>query len=211
MLIDTINKAPFYLLLLCKTTRIEAGNLYKGAGSMKISTKKLAVTALMLALCIVSQLFKNLSVYITGPIINLILLITLLYAGRGCAFVLSVITPITAFIITGSPIMAAMPIVMVAVMAGNAIYVWAFDIAQQLWRKMYISVAVASVAKGALMGVSISLLILPLLGPASGLPEKALAVAKTTFSVTQLICALVGGVIACIVWPMVKKAKHEAE
>jgi len=178
---------------------------------MKISTKKLAVTALMLALCIVSQFFKNLSVYITGPIINLILLITLLYAGRGCAFVLSVITPITAFMITGSPIMAAMPVVMVGVMAGNAIYVWVFDIAQQLWKKMYVSAVVASVAKGALMGVSISLLILPLLGPSSGLPEKALSVARTTFSVTQLVTALIGGVVACIIWPMIKKAKHEAE
>lgn len=177
---------------------------------MRISTKKLAVTALMLALCIVSQFFKNMSVYITGPIINLILLVTLLYAGRGCAFILSVITPITAFIITGSPIMAAMPIVMVAVMAGNAIYVWAFDIAQQLWKKMYVSVVVASVAKGALMGVSISLLILPLLGPTSGLPEKALAVAKTTFSVTQLIAALIAGAVLCIIWPVLKKAKHEA-
>lgn len=178
---------------------------------MKISTKRLAVTALMLALCIVSQLFKNVSVYITGPIINLILLITLLYAGRGCAFILSVVTPITAFIITGSPIMAALPIVMVAVMAGNAIYVWAFDIVQKLWSRIYVSVAVASVAKAVLMGGSISLLILPLLGPAVGLPEKAIHTAQITFSVTQLIAGVLGGVLLCLIWPMIKKYKNEEE
>lgn len=176
---------------------------------MKISTKKLAITALMLALCIVSQFFKNLSVYITGPIINLILLVALLYAGRGCAFILSVITPVTAFMITGSPIMAALPIVMVAVMAGNAIYVWGFDIAQKLWKKMVVSVLVASALKAALMGVSISVVILPLLGPGSGLPEKAIKVAQTTFSVTQLIAALIGGAVLCLIWPLIKKYRDE--
>lgn len=178
---------------------------------MKISTKKLAVTALMLALCIVSQFFKNVSVYITGPIINLILLITLLYAGRGCAFILSVITPITAFMITGSPIMAALPIVMVAVMAGNVIYVWVFDIMQKLWKKMPVSVVMASVAKALLMGVSISLLILPLLGSSVGLPAKAIATAQMTFSVTQLIAGVTGGVILCLIWPVIKKYKNEEE
>ena len=37
---------------------------------MKIKTKQITVTAIMLAICLVSQFFKNLSVYITGPIIN---------------------------------------------------------------------------------------------------------------------------------------------
>ena len=36
---------------------------------MKIKTKQITVTAIMLAICLVSQFFKNLSVYITGPII----------------------------------------------------------------------------------------------------------------------------------------------
>ena len=178
---------------------------------MKISTKKMAVTALMLALCIVSQLFKNVSVYITGPIINLILLVTLLYAGRGCAFILSVITPITAFLITGSSIMAALPIVMVAVMAGNAIYVWTFDIMQKLWKRMFVSMVGASVVKAVLMGGSISLLILPLLGPTVGLPEKAIRTAQMTFSLTQLIAGLLGGVLLCLVWPVIKKYKNEEE
>ena len=133
------------------------------------------------------------------------------YAGRGCAFILSVITPITAFLITGSSIMSALPIVMVAVMAGNAIYVWTFDIMQKLWKRMFVSMVGASVVKAVLMGGSISLLILPLLGPTVGLPEKAIRTAQMTFSLTQLIAGLLGGVLLCLVWPVIKKYKNEEE
>lgn len=63
----------------------------------------------MLAICLVSQFFKNLSVYITGPIINAALILTVLYAGMACGIILSIITPVTSFFITGSPVMAAYP------------------------------------------------------------------------------------------------------
>lgn len=56
---------------------------------MKIKTKQITVTAIMLAICLVSQFFKNLSVYITGPIINAALILTVLYAGMACGIILS--------------------------------------------------------------------------------------------------------------------------
>ena len=59
---------------------------------MKIKTKQITVTAIMLAICLVSQFFKNLSVYITGPIINAALILTVLYAGMACGIILSIIT-----------------------------------------------------------------------------------------------------------------------
>ena len=46
--------------------------------SMKIKTKQITVAAIMLAICLVSQFFKNLSVYITGPVINAALILTVL-------------------------------------------------------------------------------------------------------------------------------------
>ena len=54
---------------------------------MKIRTKQITVTAIMLAICILSQFFKNLSVYITGPIINAALILTILYAGTVCGII----------------------------------------------------------------------------------------------------------------------------
>lgn len=47
---------------------------------MKMKTRQITVSAIMLAICIASQFFKNLSVYITGPIINAALILTVLYA-----------------------------------------------------------------------------------------------------------------------------------
>ena len=76
---------------------------------MKITTKQITTTAVLLAICIVSQFFKNTSVYITGPIINACLIIAALGAGMACGIILSVITPVTSFLITGSPIMSAIP------------------------------------------------------------------------------------------------------
>lgn len=65
---------------------------------MKIKTKQITVTAIMLAICLVSQFFKNLSVYITGPVINAALILTVLYAGMACGIILSIITPVTSFL-----------------------------------------------------------------------------------------------------------------
>lgn len=56
---------------------------------MKMKTRQITVTAIMLAICIASQFFKNLSVYITGPVINAALILTVLYAGLACGIILS--------------------------------------------------------------------------------------------------------------------------
>ena len=170
---------------------------------MKISTKKIALTAVLLALAIASQFLKNMSVYVTGSIINLILIMAVFFVGVGCASIIAIVTPITSFIITGSPIMAAMPLVIPAVLIGNEVLVLVVGLLKKM--PLPVKVVAASVVKAAVMGLLISLIIIPVFGPGSGLPEKALAAAKITFSLTQLITALIGGVLACIIFPLVKK------
>lgn len=86
---------------------------------MKITTKQITTTAVLLAICIVSQFFKNTSVYITGPVINACLILAVLSVGIPCGIILSVITPVTSFFITGSPIIGAIPASMPCIMAGN--------------------------------------------------------------------------------------------
>lgn len=170
---------------------------------MKISTKRIAFTAVLLALSIASQFLKNLSVYVTGSIINLILIVAVPFVGVGCASIIAIVTPITSFLITGSPIMAAMPLVMPAVMLGNEVMVLTVGLFKKL--PLAVRVVLASVVKAAVMGLLISLIIIPVFGPESGLPEKALAAARITFSLTQLIAALIGGALACVIFPLVKK------
>ena len=162
---------------------------------MKLKTRQITVTAILLAICIVSQFFKNLNVYITGPIINAALILTTVYAGLACGIILSVITPITSFFITGSPIMAAIPAMFPCIMIGNIILVLAVALLRSKFGKK--AVVIGAVLKALFMGILISLIILPNMLPAKMQPM--LHVLQLQFSVTQLITALIGGVYAIII------------
>ena len=182
---------------------------------MKITTKQLVQTALLLAICIASQYFKNLSVYITGPIVNLTIILAVLSVGLLSGLLLSIIAPVTAFFFTGSPIMAAIPLMFPAVMAGNAVLavtVWYFQKKTSFKWRLPAGLIAGSVLKAVFMGIVIVLIILPIFGDniASKLPKPealpmVLATAKVTFSVTQLTTALIGSALAYVIWMPLKK------
>lgn len=173
---------------------------------MKIKTKQITVTAIMLAICLVSQFFKNLSVYITGPVINAALILTVLYAGMACGIILSIITPVTSFFITGSPVMAAIPAMFPCIMIGNIILVVCVGLLRKKCDKAAgfpVSIAIGAVLKAVFMGIAIALIILPAFLPAP--MHKMLPVLQLQFSVTQLITAVIGGVYAVIIAAVLKK------
>lgn len=177
---------------------------------MKITTKQITTTAVLLAICIASQFLKNLSVYITGPIINACLIIAVLSVGIGCGIILSVITPITAFLIAGSPIMAAIPAIIPCVMAGNIILVLGVGLVRKKIQGnggLIAGMAIGSVLKALFMGVVIALILIPSMIPAA--MEAKMAVFQTTFSVTQLITALIGSAYAFVIWIPLKKVMAE--
>ena len=153
---------------------------------MKIKTKQITLTAIMLAICIVSQFLKNLSVYITGPIINAALILTVVYAGLACGIILSIITPITSFFITGSPVMAAIPAMFPCIkdkFSGKV--------------SLPLSMGIGAILKAAFMGIVISLVILPTMLPVKMKPM--IKVLQMQFSLTQLITAVIGGIYAFII------------
>lgn len=174
---------------------------------MKI--KQLTTTAFLLALCLASQFLKNTSVYLTGSIINCILIIAIVFCGLLSGIILSVITPLSSWLITGSPLMSALPVIIPCIMAGNLLLmltVWLFIRKKTGSRNLLCGIIAGSVVKTCFMGLTISLLILPLLGPSTGLPAPALAATRITFSLTQLITALIGGALALIIVPSLKQA-----
>lgn len=182
---------------------------------MKLTTKQLVQTALLLAICIVSQYFKNISVYITGPIVNATIIIAVLAVGLWSGILISIVAPITAFFFTGSPIMAAIPLMFPVVMAGNAILavcVWYFEEKTSFKWKLPAGLLAGSVLKAIFMGIVVVLIILPIFGDnvAAKLPKPealpmVLATARTTFSITQLITALIGSVLSYLIWLPLKK------
>lgn len=173
---------------------------------MKLRTGQITVTAALLAICLISQLFKNTSVYITGPIINTCLILATLSAGpvAGCA--LSVITPVSAYFITGTPIVAAIPGVLPAIMLGNVVLVLSIYLCTKTKKTkagLLLGMGIGSLVKALLMGLSISLILIP-----NYLPEAMQAkrvVLQTTFSVTQLITSLIGSAFAMLIWVPMKR------
>lgn len=177
---------------------------------MKITTKQITTTAVLLAICIVSQFFKNTSVYITGPVINACLILAVLSVGVACGIILAVITPVTAFLISGSPIMAAIPAIIPCVMIGNVLLVLGVGLFTKKIKGnggLIAGMAAGAVGKALFMGVVIAMILIPNLIPAA--MEAKMGVFQMTFSVTQLITALIGSVYAFILWIPLKKVMAE--
>ena len=92
-----------------------------GKAKKAFGTKEIATTGILLAICIISQFFKNLSIFITGPIINACIVLAVILANVYCGLILSVLTPITAYIIAASPVMSAVPLLIPFIMLGNCV------------------------------------------------------------------------------------------
>ena len=185
---------------------------------MKITTKQITTTAVLLAICIMSQYFKSMSPYsqyITGPIVNATLIIATLLAGLMSGVVISIISPITAFFFTGSPIMAGIPLMFPLIMAGNMIIVfftYFFSNKAKFPFHLEIGLVLGSIVKATFMGLLVIYIIFPNFGNNIGarLPKpealpKVLEAAKITFSITQLITALLGSALAYIILNPLKK------
>ncbi len=177
-------------------------------------TKQIAVTAILLAICIASQFFKNLSVYITGPIVNLCLILATMTAGLMWGMILALTTPITAFLIAAAPVMNAVPGIIPLIMLGNAVLVVMvhFLFSPQIGGgKPFISIrsvvtaAICCVAKGAVMGLTISLWLLPTFIPEASPLRGKLPVLQSTFSITQLITAIMGFTYFFAIWKPLEK------
>ena len=173
---------------------------------MKITTKDVTITGIMLTICIVSQLFKNISVYITGPIVNTCLIITAIYCSIVCGIALSIIIPITSFFISGSPILAAIPAIVPGIMIGNIVIVvgvYLFTKKNKSNKNVVLGMLVGTVAKAVVMGVVISLIIVPMFIPPKMTAKKEML--QMMYSVTQLIVAAIGSVYAFIINTQLKK------
>ena len=193
---------------------------------MKFTTRGLVQTGLLLAVCIASQFFKNLSGYLTGPIVNTTIILAVLAVGLWSGILIGVIAPVSAFFISGSPIMAAIPLMFPVIMGGNiilAVCVQFFYTKKSVSGKSNTSkgsasqrlitgLILGSVLKAAFMGAVIVLILLPSFGSniAARLPKPealpgVLATARITFSLTQLITALTGSLLAYLVWIPLRK------
>lgn len=179
---------------------------------MKTKTKQITITAIMLALSIIVIEFLKLpasiagqTVVVSGSLINLILIIDTLYCGLLSGVLLSLIIPVFSFVLTGAPVISAVPLILPCIMVGNIVlilFAWFVRGKKIELNLLPLSLVAGSFAKAGVMTLLIVNWVLPQFG--GKLPDATMNVAKVTYSSTQLIAGLVGTFLTCIIWPVMK-------
>lgn len=170
-------------------------------------------TAIMLALLVTLQaLTKGFGQLVTGSCVNAILAVSVLVGGLSCGITVALISPVLAFLLNIAPQILTVP----AIMVGNTVFVLAlYFLAGHDSKQLYRQIAawlVAAIAKFAVLYALVSGVICSLLADtlmAAGLLKAPmLQVLPATFSWPQLFTALIGGGVALLIVPVLRKALH---
>ena len=168
-------------------------------------------TAVMLALLVALQaITKPMGQLVTGSFVNAVLAVTVLVAGLYSGITVAIISPILAYLLGIAPQILTVP----AIMVGNTVFVVLLHfIAGKDSKKLVRQVmawAAAAVAKFAALYAIVVWLICGVFSEsllASGmLKAPMLKALPATFSWPQLVTALIGGAVALLITPVLRKA-----
>ncbi len=141
---------------------------------------------------------------ITGSLVNLVLAVSTLLFGWKVGAAAAVVSPFIAYLLGINAQIAVVP----AIAAGNLTYVLVIAAVLTLLKGAKIPELfrnLAAVALAALLKFGIQyLLIVKWIAPAF-LPAKAQALMAVNFGVIQFFTAGIGGVLACLIVPLVRK------
>ena len=171
-------------------------------------------TAVMLALLVCLQaLTKPMGQLVTGSCVNTVLAVAALVGGLNCGLVVALCSPVLAYLLGIAPQILTVP----AIMVGNTVFVvllsWLADKTGKNIVRQVIAWVAAAAAKFAALYAIVVWLICGVLSEnllASGtLKAPMLKALPATFSWPQLITALIGGAVALIITPVLRKALHK--
>ena len=167
---------------------------------MKNKTLWLVRTALLIAILIVLQsVTKPAGQFVTGSCVNAVLAVSALLCGLPSGLTVALISPFMAFVLgIGPQLIYIVP----AIAVGNAVFVVLlhFLYREKLLHRV-IALSVAAVAKFGALYLLVSVLlcnVLPLKPP-------QIATFQAMFSWPQLVTALIGGALAMVIVPAIKK------
>ena len=178
---------------------------------MKKKVLWLTSTAMMLAVLVALQwITKPMGQLVTGSCVNLVLAVTVLVVGLSGGVTVALVSPVMAYLLGIAPQILTVP----AIMVGNTVFVWLLHaLVSRSEGKASVQIVawiLAAVAKFVALYFIVSKLICGVLADslmASGaLKEPMLKALPATFSWPQLITALIGGGIALVIVPVIKKA-----
>lgn len=171
-------------------------------------TRTAVLTALLIALQWATsgtQAFAG--QYITGSLVNCVLAVAALFGGLWSAVVVAVLSPVFAFMLgIGPKLVQIVP----CIAFGNLVFVLLLERIIKRNTPVYLQAAgllVAAAAKfGALYAAVVKILI-PAMGSALKTPQ--IQTFTVMFSWPQMITAVIGGTLALLVLPVLRKAIKE--
>ena len=168
-------------------------------------------TAIMLALLVTLQaLTKPAGQFVTGSCVNVVLAIATLVGGLWSGLTIALISPVLAFVLGIAPQILTVP----AIMVGNAVFVLLLHLIvggqyKSVGRRI-IAWLVAAGAKFAALYLIVVKIICGVMASslmaAGTLKEPMLKALPATFSWPQLVTALIGGGVALLIVPVIRKA-----
>ena len=171
-------------------------------------------TAVMLALLVTLQaLTKPMGQMVTGSCVNAILAVSAVVGGAGCGLVVALVSPVLAFLLGIAPQILTVP----AIMVGNTVYVVLLSVLADKTGKNRVKQAIAWIAAaGAKFAALYTIVVWLICGVfsegllASGMLKAPMLTAlPATFSWPQLITALIGGAVALLIVPVLRKTLHK--
>ena len=168
-------------------------------------------TAMGIALVILAQLLGNVlpagftvvgpftgKQLLTGSLVNCVLFVFTGAVGLWSGVIIGLLSSLLAYLLGIGPILPVVPVVA----CGNALLCVIFAL---LRRKLpdWLTVVIAAVLKCAFLW-----LLVPAVIKAVGVPDKQVAALSIMFSWPQAITALIGGLLAILILPRLKKANQ---
>lgn len=167
-------------------------------------------TAVMLALLVALQwLTKPMGQLVTGSCVNAVLAVTALVGGLSGGITVALVSPVLAYLLGIAPQILTVP----AIMVGNAVFVLVLHFAYGKGIRQIFAWLGAALAKFAALYAIVVWLICGVFSQdllASGmLKAPMLKVLPATFSWPQLVTALIGGGVALLIVPILRKVLHK--
>lgn len=185
---------------------------------MKKKALWITETAVMLALLVALQaVTKPLGQLVTGSCVNAVLAVAVLFVGMYSGITVALVSPVCAFLLGIAPnFVTVLPI-----MIGNVCFVVLLKlIAGKSWKPLWRQPVALIAAAGAKFIVLYVLVVKVICGVASGallgkklgdvvvLAPPMLKMLPTMFAWPQLFTALIGGTVALLMVPVLRKALH---
>ncbi len=168
-------------------------------------------TGVLVALLVIAQMITAPmgNTLLTGSIVNLILIVSTMMCGIYTGVSVAVVSPIFAKFIGIGPLWTLIPFIAI----GNIVIVMSwYLIGNKKMKNPMISYVLACIVGAVLKGLTLYILVARFAVPILlQLQEPQATVISGTFSMPQLVTALVGGLVAIVVVPILKKANVAKE